>query len=234
MEKSKIKRSKIEKDPDKDFKKKSPDEWLAAQTLKSLEEDRLNKVFRFIVAKDLDKLTKIKRDLKSSMNASQQISEEDLKERANRITEGDLKRLFEDMKVYVKASEIKDMIWEIDEDMDKSVTYQEFVNMYKRCVNDNEYLEPRKLFNLVQFLMFDKEFEGKIIEEQTLELLIIRYGRDGLNEQLDAIFGNDKAKGDEEKSITYKEYIDKVNQMALKYHKSLREKRLEDVSKSKI
>ena len=40
--------------------------------------------------------------------------------------------------------------------------------MYKRCISDKTGLEPRKLFNLVQFLMYDKNFYGKVTVEDTL------------------------------------------------------------------
>ena len=73
--------------------------------------------------------------------------------------------------------------------MDKCVSEAEFTKMYQRCVNDEEWLEPRKLYNLVQFLMFDSKFSGKVSEEETLQLLYIRYGRDALDDQIRAIFG---------------------------------------------
>ena len=38
------------------------------------------------------------------------------------------------------------MIWEVDEDMDKCVNYEELEKMYKRCSRDKEWVEPRKLF----------------------------------------------------------------------------------------
>jgi len=51
--------------------------------------------------------------------------------------------------------------------------------MYKRCVFDKTGLEPRSLYNLVQFLMYlmydDKDtLKTKISVENTLELLYIR------------------------------------------------------------
>ena len=222
-------------------KKKSPEQWLAEQTLFPLEEERLGKVFNYISSKDKGKIIKAKSELKllddskePDIESKQQEKQDaEFKEKVSRITEGDLKKLFEDMKIDVKISEIKDMIWEVDEDMDMSINYQEFVNMYKRCVNDHDYLEPRKLFNLVQFLMFDKDFKGNIIEEQTLDLLIIRYGREDLDEQLEGIFGNEKTYGDQEMSISYKDYIEKVDKMALQHHIEMRKAR-EEKSTSRI
>ena len=48
------------------------------------------------------------------------------------------------------------MIWEVDENLDKQVDWQEFTLMYKKCIEDKTGLEARNLFNLVQFLMFCK------------------------------------------------------------------------------
>lgn len=44
------------------------------------------------------------------------------------------------------------MIWEVDEDLDKKVDWNEFELMYKRCIFDNSGLEPRRLFTLVIFI----------------------------------------------------------------------------------
>lgn len=67
------------------------------------------------------------------------------------------------------------MIWEVDEDLDGYVNKQEFERMYKRCITDEKEKEPKKLFFLVQFLMYDKDSKYFITEEDTLELLYIRY-----------------------------------------------------------
>ncbi len=59
--------------------------------------------------------------------------------------------------------------------------------MYKRCIFDKTGLEPRNLFNLVQFLMYDLSCRGKITVEDTLELIYVRHpGK--LEEHIDDIF----------------------------------------------
>jgi len=68
-------------------------------------------------------------------------------------------------------------IWEVDDDLDNMVGWDEFLTMYQRCISDMTGNEPRNLFNLVQFLMYDKEFTGKISVEQTLQILFVRHGR---------------------------------------------------------
>jgi hypothetical protein len=76
--------------------------------------------------------------------------------------------------------------------MDRCIDEQELKKMYMRCSRDKEWLEPRKLFNLIQFLMFLSDFARKdITSEDTLQLLFIRHQSDrkALDESVEAIFG---------------------------------------------
>lgn len=59
--------------------------------------------------------------------------------------------------------------------MDGYVSENEFEKMYKRCIIDEREQEPKRLFYLIQFLMYDKERKGYITEEDTLEILYIRH-----------------------------------------------------------
>ena len=63
----------------------------------------------------------------------------------------------------------------MDENLDQFVDKNEFERMYKRCISDTKEQEPKKLFYLIQFLMYDKDEKGFITEEDTLEILYIRY-----------------------------------------------------------
>ncbi|CEL92119.1 unnamed protein product [Vitrella brassicaformis CCMP3155] len=108
--------------------------------------------------------------------------------------------------------EIELMVWEVDDDLDHSISWEEFLIMYQRCINDKTGLEPRKLFHLVQFLMYDKHFEGRINVEQTLQILFVRYGRELLDQEIHAIFGEeDKGPDGQEKRITFSEYLARVD-----------------------
>ena len=82
--------------------------------------------------------------------------------------------------------------------------------MYKRVITDEVGLEPRQLYNLVQFLMFDKDFEGTITVEETLQLIYVRHGKDKMGDEITNLFGEqDKIDTDNytEKHITFKEYV---------------------------
>ena len=113
-------------------------------------------------------------------------------------------------------SEVNLIIWEVDDDLDGYVSKDEFQIMYKRCISDDTGLEPRKLYNLVTFLMYDKTFKGKVTVEETLQILYVRYKRDRLDEQITFIFGDDEKNDDgTEKEITFGEYVEKMNKRAL-------------------
>mmetsp|Transcript_114900 Transcript_114900/g.246926 ORF Transcript_114900/g.246926 Transcript_114900/m.246926 type:complete len:86 (-) Transcript_114900:582-839(-) len=55
----------------------------------------------------------------------------------------------------VDKEEISLMIWEVDDDLDGRISEEEFLNCYKRILLDEEFLEPRKFYNLIEFLMYN-------------------------------------------------------------------------------
>ncbi|CAD7952930.1 unnamed protein product [Amoebophrya sp. A25] len=115
------------------------------------------------------------------------------------------------------AREIDLMIWEVDDDLDHHVSWEEFLVMYQRCISDKTGLEPRNLFNLVQFLMYDKDCLGSISVEQTLQILFVRFGREKLDAEIQEIFGDEQRGADgQEKRITFSEYLQRVNARLLK------------------
>ena len=117
-------------------------------------------------------------------------------------------------------AEVSLFIWEVDNDLDGYVSKEEFTTMYKRCISDDSGLEPRKLFNLMQFLMYDKGYNGRVTVEETLQILYVRHGRERLDDEIRAIFGNNEKNADgSEKGISYGEYVEKINKRALKKFK---------------
>ena len=165
------------------------------------------------------------RDAKKGEDIKEEKKREALQEK---ITYGDLSRALRHMGSAPTKSEVEDMIWEVDDDLDDMISEEEFMTIYKRWISDKTGLEPRKFFNLVQFLMYDKDFRGKVTVEETLQILFVRYGRERLDSEIEAIFGSDdKQQDEEEKQITYQEYVEKVNERALDEQK----KHLEDKRK---
>ena len=67
--------------------------------------------------------------------------------------------------------------------------------------------------------MYDKDYRGRVTVEETLQILYIRHGRDRLDYEIEAIFGMDEKTTDgTEKSISFGEYLEKVNSRAIKEH----------------
>ena len=55
-----------------------------------------------------------------------------------------------------KRTDVEDMIWEVDEDCDGMISWDEFKAMFYRVRTDKTGWEPRRLFNVVEFMMHDK------------------------------------------------------------------------------
>ena len=118
--------------------------------------------------------------------------------------------------------EIEQMIWEVDENSDGYVSEKEFTNMYKKCIVDEKEEEAKKLFYLVQFLMYDKENKHYITVEDTLEILCAR-NQAQMNANIDAIFDIEvkdpktgKVKKMKKEQMTYLEYADRMHKISMK------------------
>ena len=126
--------------------KQSPWEKLKEVQIKPIEQECLDRVFAKLTSYDQKKLPKDK-DL---------------------IGPGDLMIALTNLECKPLRSEVNLIIWEVDDDLDGFISRDEYTTMYKRCISDETGLEPKKLYNLVTFLMYDKTFKGKVTVEETL------------------------------------------------------------------
>ena len=98
-------------------------------------------------------------------------------------------------------------IWEVDDDNDGLVDWDEFRTMFYRVRDDQTGCEPRRLFNIVDFLMLDKNHSGAVDMDECITLLWARYGRDLVEENLQAMRKEDHASlrsdGANEKSVGF-------------------------------
>eukprot|EP01047_Picozoa_sp_COSAG01_P042957 COSAG01_NODE_3784_length_5697_cov_2.188817_1_plen_187_part_00 len=67
-----------------------------------------------------------------------------------------------------------DMVWEVDEDGDGMIAFEEFTRGYERAVRDRSGREPRKLYMLVEFLLLDEGDKGWITVDSILNLMMMR------------------------------------------------------------
>lgn len=97
-----------------------------------------------------------------------------------RIRPQDLNEALRHLGKRCTKKEIEDTIWEVDENLDGCVDWEEFKLMYERNITDKTGLEPFQLFNVVQFMMYDKDYSGKVSIDETMTMLFQRYGKDKL------------------------------------------------------
>ncbi|XRA98890.1 calmodulin [Pycnococcus provasolii] len=151
---------------------------------------------------------------------------EDLRRAFNNLdTKGDgkidaeeLNAVFTKLGHKTKRNDIVDMIWEVDEDCDEQVSWQEFQAMYQRCRNDKTGFEPRRLFNVVEFLINDKDNSGTVSLEEAMQILYLRFGREKLDSQLQDIFGTSDTNSD--KNLTLTEFLHCLNVSQVKQLRS--------------
>lgn len=65
----------------------------------------------------------------------------------------------------------------MDDDADGQINWDEFKTMFYRIRDDQSGYEPRKLFNVVEFLMYDKNFNGSIDLDECISILYQRFGK---------------------------------------------------------
>jgi len=70
---------------------------------------------------------------------------------SRKINRDDLSCALSDLGKKSTKKEIEDMIWEVDENLDCCVDWEEFRLMFTRNITDTTGLEPFQLFNVVQF-----------------------------------------------------------------------------------
>lgn len=119
----------------------------------------------------------------------------------------------------VKPTEIEEMIWEVDEDCDKAVSWPEFVEMYDRCRKDKTGYEPKRLFNIVDFMLIDKDNSGHISVEEATQQLYLQYGKARLDEMLQGLFGSEEINVDD--TLNLHQYATKMHELQ---YQQIREK----------
>ncbi len=71
-------------------------------------------------------------------------------------------------------AEVLDMIWEVDENLDQCVDWEETQLMFLRNANDVTGLEPSKLYNMIQFMMYDISNSGTVSVDEAMNMLYSR------------------------------------------------------------
>jgi hypothetical protein len=80
-------------------------------------------------------------------------------------------------------------------------------------------LEPRKLFNVVEFLMHDKDRSGKVSFDEAMEIVFRRYGKEALEARTHELFAADQ---DGDNEISFAEFQKQMLDIAINTSRGLR------------
>ena len=75
-----------------------------------------------------------------------------------------------------EPGEVEDMIWEVDDDCDGVIRWQEFKSLYDRVRKDEHGKEPRRMYTIIEFCLFDLDESGCVGLSEVMELFYRRYG----------------------------------------------------------
>jgi len=122
-----------------------------------------------------------------------------LEDRTDRtISSSDLDHVLRSLGRPAHKKAVEFMIWEVDENIDGVVDWGEFQLMFHRNKGDQTGLEPFELYNLVEFMTFDRDNKGFITEDDTMSTLFVRHGRSQVEHLVANMFGEKlRAKGGE-------------------------------------
>jgi len=162
------------------------DAWIEADRARSHQYGYVEPVA--FIKKSLARKDEIDKELEALKTKS------DMKVCANDVAE-----MFKFLNFKATKKEIDEMIWEVDEDLDSFVNWSEFRLMFNRNVIDQTGLEPNRLvgkshhfsctpciliyqlsfpfvqqYNLAQFLIYDKNRNGLVSVDETMNLLYAR------------------------------------------------------------
>lgn len=161
----------------------------------------------------------------------------DIRVGEKKISIGDVAAMMKNLKMKINRKDVEEMVWEVDEDLDSALGWKEFRLMFTRNIMDQSGLEPSRMFNLTQFLIYDNNANGKVSLDETMHMLYTRYGKHGLDQKVKEIFGPQaNSSGREGGDITFPFYLQAVEkvqmQMFLKSCTDAKLNSLEEVRKS--
>lgn len=88
--------------------------------------------------------------------------------------------------------------------------------MFTRNILDKTGLEPSRMFNLTQFLIYDHNENGMVSKDETMNFLYVRYGAGAVEKKLRELFGEDmKETGREGGEISYLHFIEALEKVQM-------------------
>lgn len=107
----------------------------------------------------------------------------------HKISFKDLDAVLRSLGPAFSKKQIEQMIWEVDENLDEMIDFDELQLTYYRNITDSTGSEPCYFFKILEFLICDASHKGYIIEDDCMEVLYARYGGGVLENEMRLLFG---------------------------------------------
>ena len=200
--------------------KSSDDDSKSKKYLQQIQKKAKKKQMKIPKSNYVSKLEKTNK--KNYKNQKEEDYEQNNKKSSKRkFSKKALRKIIRKLCNEFAKDELENMIWEVDENLDGYVSEDEFENMYKKCITDENEEEGKKLFYLTQFLMYDKDEKHEITVEDTLEILCARH-QNNVDQVLDSIFDiekideNGKKRKVKRETISFLEYSQRMHELSMK------------------
>lgn len=125
----------------------------------------------------------------------------------------------------VTKKEVQDIMWEVDEKLDGVIDWEEFHLNFERNIRDKSGLEPASFYHMIQFMIYDRDNNGMVSIDETMNMLYARVGRDEMESKITKLFGADdgapiKEVGSQGGEIDFERYLEVVSREQLQRQES--------------
>ena len=108
----------------------------------------------------------------------------------SQISVRDIDAMLKHFNANMKKAELEFMIWEVNDTGSGKIGWDEYQLVYYRKVIQNQCHEPEAFFQILEYLLYDMNHNGYILEDDCMEVLYGRHGLSKLQEEMNFLFGN--------------------------------------------